>query len=60
MRTELEERAIRFADLINDSFLKEKISNTLEYHNTILAGLNSKPLTVVNIMDEINVYKKKF
>ncbi len=52
-------RAIRFADLINDSFLKEKISNTLEYHNTILAGLNSKPLTVVNIMDEINVYKKK-
>ena len=52
-------RAIRFADLINDSFLKDKISNTLEYHNTILAGLNSKSLTVGNIMDEINVYKKK-
>ena len=52
-------RAIRFADLINDSFLKDKISNTLEYHNTILAGLNSKPLTVENIMNEINVYKKK-
>ena len=52
-------RAIRFADLANEKFLREKILNTLEYHNTILAGLNSEPLTLKNILNEINIYKKK-
>ena len=52
-------RAIRFADLTNEKFLREKILNTLEYHNTILAGLNSEPLTLKNILKEINIYKKK-
>ena len=52
-------RAIRFADLTNEKFLREKILNTLEYHNTILAGLNSEPLTLKNILKEINIYKNK-
>ena len=51
-------RAIRFIDLINENFLKDKINNALEYHNTILSGLNSKLLTQKEILDEINSYKK--
>ncbi len=52
-------RAVRFADLINDKILKEKIKNALDYHNILLAGLNSKLLSEKNIYDEINSYKKR-
>ena len=52
-------RAIRFADLVNKRVLKEKIKNALDYHNVMLAGLNSKLLTEKEIYDEINSYKKK-
>ncbi len=52
-------RAIRFTDLIDDRLLSEKIKNTLDYHNIILAGLNSPPLTEQEILKEINLYKKK-
>ena len=51
-------RAIRFVDLLHDKFLKEKINNALEYHNTILSGLNSELLTQKEVLKEINVYKK--
>ena len=51
-------RAVRFVDLIDEKFLKDKIDNALEYHNTILAGLNSKLITQKEILDEINSYKK--
>ena len=52
-------RAIRFTDLINKEVLKEKIKNALDYHNIILAGLNSKLLTAKEINDEIDSYKKQ-
>ncbi len=52
-------RAIRFADLTNDIILKEKIKNALDYHNILLAGLNSKLLTEEEIYDEINLYRNK-
>jgi len=52
-------RAIRFTDLINKDVLKEKIKNALDYHNIMLAGLNSKLLTEKEIIDEINSYKKQ-
>ena len=52
-------RAIRFTDLINKEVLKEKIKNALDYHNIMLAGLNSKLLTEKEINDEINSYKKQ-
>ncbi len=52
-------RAIRFVDLLNNKLLKEKIKNTLDYHNILLAGLNSKLLTEKEIYDEINSYKKQ-
>ena len=52
-------RAIRFTDLVNKEVLKEKIKNALDYHNIILAGLNSKLLTEKEINDEINSYKKQ-
>ncbi len=52
-------RAIRFVDITNDKLLKEKIKNTLEYHNILLSGLNSKLLTEEEIYDEINSYKKQ-
>ena len=52
-------RAIRFTDLINKKVLKEKIKNVLDYHNIILAGLNSKLLTEKEINDEIDSYKKQ-
>ncbi len=52
-------RAIRFADLLNKSVLKEKIKNVLDYHNIMLTGLNSKLLTEKEIYDEINSYKKE-
>ena len=52
-------RAIRFADLFNKKVLKEKIRNVLDYHNIMLAGLNSKLLTEKEINDEINSYKKE-
>ena len=52
-------RAIRFSDLVNKEVLKEKIKNALDYHNIILAGLNSKLLTEKEINDEINSYKKQ-
>ena len=37
--------------------LTEKIHNILDYHNIILAGLKSKPLTFKEIMKEINSFK---
>ena len=52
-------RAIRFSDLPNKRVLKEKIKNVLDYHNIILAGLNSKLLTEKEIKDEIDSYKKQ-
>ena len=52
-------RAIRFTDLVNKEVLKEKIKNALDYHNIMLAGLNSKLLTEKEINDEINSYKKQ-
>ena len=52
-------RAIRFADLANKIVLKEKIKSILDYHNIMLAGLNSKLLTQKEIYDEINSYKKE-
>ncbi len=52
-------RAIRFSDLVNKEVLKEKIKNALDYHNIILAGLNSKLLTVKEINNEIDSYKKQ-
>ncbi len=52
-------RAIRFTDLVNKEVLKEKIKNALDYHNILLAGLNSKLLTEKEINDEINSYKKQ-
>ena len=52
-------RAIRFSDLVNKEVLKEKIKNALDYHNIILAGLNSKLLTAKEINDEIDSYKKQ-
>ena len=52
-------RAIRFADLINKEVLKEKIKSVLDYHNILLAGLNSKLLTEKEINDEIDSYKKQ-
>ena len=52
-------RAIRFTDLLNKEVLKEKIKNALDYHNIILAGLNSKLLTEKEINDEIDSYKKQ-
>jgi len=52
-------RAIRFTDLVNKEVLKEKIKNALDYHNIMLAGLNSKLLTEREINDEINSYKKQ-
>ena len=52
-------RAIRFIDLANKSVLKEKIKSILDYHNIMLAGLNSKLLTQKEIYDEINSYKKE-
>ncbi len=52
-------RAIRFADLVNKKILKEKIKNVLDYHNIMLAGLNSKLLTEKDIYNEINLYKKE-
>ncbi len=52
-------RAIRFSDLPNKGVLKEKIKNVLDYHNIILAGLNSKLLTEKEIKDEIDSYKKQ-
>ncbi len=52
-------RAIRFSDLVNKEVLKEKIKNALDYHNIILAGLNSKLLTEKEINNEIDSYKKQ-
>ena len=52
-------RAIRFSDLVNKEVLKEKIKNALDYHNIILAGLNSKLLTEKEINEEIDSYKKQ-
>ena len=50
-------RAIRFGDLKDKELLTEKIHNILDYHNIILAGLKSKPLTFKEIMKEINSFK---
>jgi len=52
-------RAIRFADLMDENFLKEKIKIILDYHNTILSGLNSNLIDEKEILDEINSYKKQ-
>ena len=52
-------RAIRFADLIDNKLLKEKIKSVLDYHNIMLAGLNSELLTEEEIYREIDSYKNK-
>ena len=52
-------RSIRFTDLVDEKFLKEKIKNILDYHNIILAGLKAKLLTEAEILKEINSYKKE-
>ncbi|MEE2695115.1 MAG: adenylosuccinate synthase [Pseudomonadota bacterium] len=52
-------RSIRFADLVDEKFLRTKIKNILDYHNIILAGLKSELLTEIDIIKEINSYKKE-
>ena len=42
----------------DETILNEKIKNILDYHNIILAGLNSKPLKFQNIKKEINTFRK--
>ena len=51
-------RAIRFGDLIDEKILNDKIKNILDYHNIILAGLNSQPLKFEAIKKEINFFRK--
>ena len=51
-------RAIRFGDLIDEKILNDKIKNILDYHNIILAGLNSQPLKFEAIKKEINIFRK--
>ena len=51
-------RAIRFGDLIDEKILNDKIKNILDYHNIILAGLNSQPLKFESIKKEINFFRK--
>ena len=51
-------RAIRFGDLKDVKILDEKIKNILDYHNIILAGLNSNPLKFNEIKNEISIFKK--
>ena len=51
-------RAIRFGDLSDEDILNDKIKNILDYHNIILAGLNSQPLKFENIKKEINSFRK--
>ena len=51
-------RAIRFGDLSDEDILNDKIRNILDYHNIILAGLNSKPLKFEIIKKEINSFRK--
>ena len=51
-------RAIRFGDLSDEDILNDKIRNILDYHNIILAGLNSQPLKFETIKKEINSFSK--
>jgi adenylosuccinate synthase len=51
-------RAIRFGDLSDEDILNNKIRNILDYHNIILAGLNSQPLKFETIKKEINSFSK--
>ncbi len=51
-------RAIRFGDLKDKNILSEKIKSILDYHNIILAGLNSKLLSFDQILKEINTFKE--
>ena len=53
-------RAIRFGDLSDEKILNDKIKNILDYHNIILAGLNSQPLKFENIKKEINFLESQF
>ncbi len=52
-------RAIRFSDLKDDRFLRNKVENILNYHNTILSGLKSKLLNPEEVLNEIKIYKNK-
>jgi adenylosuccinate synthase len=52
-------RAIRFGDLNDEDILNDKIINILDYHNIILAGLNSQPLKFETIKKEINSFSNK-
>ncbi|MAI59827.1 MAG: adenylosuccinate synthase [Rickettsiales bacterium] len=51
-------RAIRFGDLSDEDILNDKIRNILDYHNIILAGLNSKHLKFEIVKKEINSFRK--
>ncbi len=51
-------RAIRFGDLNDEKVLNDKIKNILDYHNIILAGLNSPPLRFEAIKKEISSFRK--
>ena len=44
--------------MCDQAILNEKIKNILDYHNIILAGLNSPPLKFENIKKEINSFRK--
>ncbi len=52
-------RAIRLVDLKNDSFLKKKIKNLLDFHNVILKGLGAKEIKVIDVFSELQEIKLK-
>ena len=52
-------RAVRLGDLKNEENLRKKIENIVNYHNTVLSGLNSESIKVNEIIKEIKLYKKK-
>ena len=52
-------RAIRLVDLKNDSFLKKKIKNLLDFHNVILKGLGAKEIKVIDVFSELQEIKMK-
>ena len=52
-------RAVRLGDLKNEENLRKKIENIVNYHNTVLSGLNSESIKVDEIIKEIKLYKKK-
>ena len=52
-------RAIRLSDLKNEDFLKVKIKNLLDHHNTILEGLGEKTIRMDEVFKELKKIKLK-